>query len=210
MDDVSRDVANGTGGKYIPLNPNAVPDANELKSMFSPFINKVGGYRQDDIIEDRIFDTRDVTGGATNNLQFFQSAGSLPTSNMEAAGQLPSQEAFYITGIKFTVYTSANTALDFGDAYNILKGGSFNLTISNKPYISGDLLEFLNPLSPLVLNTRYFTTVATKSWNLRIRQVLPPQTSFKCAVTTTTSAYGTAGTYSLRCYLIGYRYRSIQ
>lgn len=200
----------GQGQKsWVGLRPNEIPSTDELKSMFSPYAGP-NGFKIDDVIEDRIWDTKTVTASTTNNLSFFTSAGTLPTTNMKSAGQLPSQEAFYLTGIKFSVFSEADAALDFGDAKEIMRRMYFNLSIANKPYVSGDGMETLNPLSPLVLNTRYFTTVVTKTWNLRIRQVIPPQVNFECATTLTMGAFGTSTTYHLRCYLIGYRYRSVQ
>ena len=212
MPDYNADAAPGvmsdSARAWVPLNPNQIPNTAELKSMFSPFAGP-NGFKIDDVIEDRIYDTKDITASTTNNLTFYASSGTLPTSNMQSAGQLPSQEAFYCTGIKFTVFNDRDAALDFGDTKEILRRGSFNLTIANKPYVSGDLLEFLNPLAPLAVNTRYYTTAPTKTWNLRIRQVIPPQVNFVCNVSLTVGSLQT-GTYSLRCYLIGYRYRSVQ
>jgi len=194
---------------WLPLKPNELPSAAELKQMFSPFQNSVGGFKIDDVVEDRIYDTQTLTTGAVNNLTFFTTAGTPPTTNMQSAGQLPSQEAFYITGIKLALYSSYDGGLDFSDAKTVLQNGSFNFVIANKPYVTNDLLEFGNPLAPLTLNTRLYTSFVTKTWNLRIRQVLPPQVNFSCSVTTTTPTFN-SGTWKLRCYLIGYRYRSIQ
>lgn len=199
---------NGGQKSWVPLNPNAIPSTAELKNMFSPYAGP-GGFKIDDVIEDKIWDTKDVTASTTNNLSFFTTAGTQPTTNMKSGGQLPSQEAFYCTGIKFTVYNDQDAALDFANVKEILRRGFFSLTIANKPYIANDLLDFLNPVSPLAVNTRYYTTTATKTWPIRVRQVIPPQINFECAVTLTVGSLQT-GTWSLRCYLQGYRYRSVQ
>lgn len=214
MDDGSKNAADRSGAaggrSFIPLNPNSIPTAAELKNMFSPFMTKNGNYSQDDVIEDRIYDTDDITASTTNNLTLFNTASTDEArSNMYAAGQLPSQEAFYMTGIKFVVYNSADVAWDIADIKEIFRRGYYTLYIANKPYISGDLIDFINPIAPLAYNTRGYSINPFKTWNLRVRQVIPPQVNFKCSITLTVGSLQ-SGTYSLKGYLCGYRYRAIQ
>jgi hypothetical protein len=192
----------------IQLPTGKIPTVAAIKAMYGPMTQ--GG--QPDIIVDNIYDSAALVTTSTNNAQqlFTTVRNNRALSNIGVSGQLQSQEAFYIVGIRFEFFNAYDGALDFGDLKETLRQGYYALHIGNKPYNAGYLLWFLNPQSPLLVNTRYYTTEnCFKTWLLPQPIALPPSVSFDCEYTLTAPAFQTNSWY-IRCILSGYRYRSVQ
>ena len=198
--------------QYLPLNTGSIPSIAGIKAMFAP--NTMAG--QPDIITDKLYDSRTITASATNNLTFFNTATTdYSLSNVTNPNQLPSQEAFYVTGIRHEVWTTDTTAgvtgWDVLSIKEILRQGYYTFTIGNKPYIGTSyLLWFLNCNAPLALNTRFFTLNPFKTWTLPWRVAIPPLTTFTESCTLVAPAAINNEVMKIRIVLEGFRYRAIQ
>ncbi|RPI18737.1 MAG: hypothetical protein EHM58_04520 [Ignavibacteriae bacterium] len=190
----------------LSLNRGSIPNVKGITSMFS-----VGGGTPD-IICDKIYDTKEITASVTNNLTFLNTVSTdLSLSNVQNANGMPSQEAFYLTGIRWELFNNADAAQDVAQTKEIFRQGYYEFRIANKVYNSGYLLWFFNCTSPLVVNTRYFTVPNSfKTWGLPLPLAIPPLTALNCKVSLVAPAFTSTDKWYLRFVADGFRYRAVQ
>lgn len=198
--------------EMLPLNNNSIPSISALKAMFGP----ITGSGMPDIISDKIYDSKLLTASSVNNLTFFNTVSTnLALSNVQNANQLPSQEAFYMTGIRFEFFsedtTAGTTGYDFLQLFTALRTGYYQFNIANKPYVGPHYLQwYINCQAPLAFNTRAYSINPYKTWLLPWKIAIPPLTTFSLTATLTPPAEINTSDMYLRAVLEGFRYRAIQ
>jgi hypothetical protein len=196
-----------TQSGFTPIRKNAIPTAETLRHMFTP-----AGGNPNDIVSGKIYDAVALTTSVVNNVTFFNTVrNDLSLSNVENPGQLPSQQAFWMTGIRFELENNQDKPPDVGEMKEIFRQGSFTFTIANKPYCGPMRLAwFLNAIAPLAVSTRFFSINPFRTWVLDIPIPIPPLTTFSVKVTLTAPVFQSQYTYNIFCYLEGFIYRFIQ
>jgi hypothetical protein len=191
-------------GNEISLFTSKIPTANQFDQFTIPYQDST------DIITHRLYDSAALTSAAANSGSLFnQIQSSIYNGNMTVAGMLGSNDRFFLIGIRFELENNdASNPLDVVDVKETFRLGTYSFTLGSKDYASGKLMEFIDPLAPIVVNTKYYSVRPFLSVKLPIPIAIGKQMAFRMNYTLTAATLD--NTTRLFCYLIGFHYRNVQ